>query len=187
MRRPVDSLNGRSFQQYYREVEPRQGVQTECRRCFKELRQMVTLYENSSALPSTLTVHFEQLESSFEPTVRRLFSFAGLEGVGGLLAPWRAHTRFEQLVGSARKHDLSRRAPSTATREAGHVSSKVEKAGLRAMLLASALAPELQRLRHRLGYAVPGPANGSAASRNWMLHALARYEEDAAPRAVARS
>ena len=73
--------------------------------------------------------------------------------------------------------------PLTATRVAGHVSSKVEKAGLRAMLLASTLAPELQRLRQRLGYAGPGPANGSAASRNWMLHALARYEEDAAPRA----
>lgn len=171
MRKPVAELHGRSYQQHYRETPARQGVQTECRRCFKELRQAANLFEASATRPATLTIHYEQVEANFEAAVRRVFSFAGAEGGGDA----RARARFEQLLGVMRKHDLSRRAPNAQTKEAGHVSNSSQKAGLRAMLLDSAFAPELQRLRQRLGYAGrEGTAASAAIGRQWMLNSLAR-------------
>ena len=186
------ALGGRSYQQFYREAPTRVGVQTECRRCLKELGQAARLYEGTAARPSTLTLRFEELEASFEPTVRRLFAFAGAAGA----ADWRGRARFEQLVVAATRHDLSRRPPNTNNKEGGHVSNASQKNGLRALLLDSPLAAELQRLRERLGYASTHTATSVAAAtpsispisraggdagwrRRWMLASLARPSDAA--------
>lgn len=183
LRVPNPSLGGLSYQAFYRQSPVHLGLGTECRRCFKELRQTAQLYEASAHQPTTLTIRFEDLERRFEPTVRRLFTFAGAAGNG---EP-RAKARFEALVTAALKHDVSRRgSPAAAAKEVAHpirtrtqalhVSNSSEKGALRALLLDPSLgvSAELRRLRLKLGYA---PAAGNTADgdgaearhRRWVL------------------
>ena len=81
----------------------------------------------------------------------------------------RGAVRYSRLLSTMRKHDLSRRAPATGSRQAGHVSNASQKGTLRALLLdkASGVATELQRLREQLDYHATDDA--AARRRRWRL------------------
>ena len=146
---------------------------------------MAQLYEATATQPLTLTARFEDFDSNFEATARKLFSFAGVMGGG----TFRDQMRFEQFIEAALRHDLSRRGPNGG-RKVMHVSNTSQKDVLRSLLLApaSGIAAELRRFRQRLGYAVVStePNDGStaptgpltkddpAALQRWMLAILAR-------------
>ena len=198
LRVPHESLRGLSYQQYYRSVPLREGLATECRRCFKELRQMASLYEATARTPRTLTVRFEELTDAYDATVSRMLEFAGLASGDAV----RSRARFEKLLVATRKHDLSRRAAtSIGVRTAGHVSDASQKAELRSLLLQPSVgvASEVRELRRRMGYEEAGKmgmpskpdvdvarAESAAAARQrrWLLTTMCDQPEGAVPSTV---
>ena len=170
---PNPHVPGRtSYQSYYRASSLSEGLVFECRRCYKELRQAAALFEASATLPHVLTVRLEELEAEYDATTRRMLLFGGMLGSDGV----RSWPRFERLLGSTRRHDLSRRAPNAGNREIVHVSNSSQKAAMRALLLdeSHGVATELNVLRVRLGYTdQPGAVESYAARRRrWMLQSL---------------
>jgi hypothetical protein len=169
---PRDFLGGKSYQAHYRQAPLADGLVTECQRCFKEIRQMTTLFEGSAHSPWVLTVRFEELGARYDETVRRIFGFVGLASSGDYL---RTATRFERLLSVARKHDVSRRPPVASTRVAGHVSNSSQKGELRAILRRDQrVAKELEELRERLGYGGDEDGGDPGRRQQWLLATMAK-------------
>ena len=66
---------------------------------------MAQLYEATATQPLTLTARFEDFDSNFEATARKLLSFAGVMGGG----TFRDQMRFEQFQLSFPAGRISRR------------------------------------------------------------------------------
>ena len=175
---------GKSFQVYYRTATLREGLATECRRCFKELRQTASLYEATRRAPHALTLRFEELSekpAAFDASVRRLLRFGGLSPAAGDV---RGGARFARLLAQMRKHDLSRRAPAAGSFTSGHVSNASQKGALRTLLLDEGVgvAAELRRLRERLDY---GGGAGARAGEPSMQEQLRKWRLASIPGASA--
>ena len=165
-------LGGASWQQHLRNLSTPHGLQADCSRALKELRQMASLYAATRQRADTLTLRLEEVEHDFDSVAARLLFFIGA-ATDAADAPQAAHAL--KLLRLTRKHDLRRTSRDVLPAHVKvHVSDAAAKTRLRWLLLTPsfALGGELRALRAQLGYppiAETGAGASSAElSRRWL-------------------
>jgi len=143
---PRKELNGKSWQQALRAATTRDGLLLECRRSIRDqIRQQGEVFNATKRRGRVLTLRMEELETSFDASVSRLFRFllsrASPNVTDGLMP---------ELLSVAARFDATRHRSEL---DDGHLSPRQRKRELRAILLNdTGMATQLASWRRVTGY-----------------------------------